>query len=32
MPNDTLSFLGGRVARQALKAWDWWEERSLKDI
>ncbi|TRL94189.1 FAD-binding oxidoreductase [Pseudomonas aeruginosa] len=32
MPNDTLSFFGGRLARQALKAWDWWEERSLKDI
>ena len=32
MPSNTLSFLGGRAARQALKAWDWWEERSLKDI
>ncbi|MDH4561802.1 FAD-binding oxidoreductase [Pseudomonas sp. BN411] len=30
MPNDTLSFLGGRAARGALKAWDWWEERSLR--
>jgi len=27
--SDTLAFLGGRVARQGLKAWDWWEERSL---
>lgn len=30
MSSDTLTFLGGGVARGALKAWDWWEERSLK--
>ncbi|MFX1764187.1 FAD-binding oxidoreductase [Paraburkholderia sp. A1RI-2L] len=30
MSSDTLSFLAGRAARQALKSWDWWEERSLK--
>ncbi len=29
MPGDALSFLGGRMARHALKAYDWWEERSL---
>lgn len=29
MSNDTLVFLGGKVARRVLKAWDWWEERSL---
>lgn len=27
--SDTLTYLGGRVARNALKAWDWWEERKL---
>ncbi|WP_236198785.1 NAD(P)/FAD-dependent oxidoreductase [Pseudomonas pseudonitroreducens] len=27
--SDTLAFLCGRVARQGLKAWDWWEERRL---
>lgn len=32
MPSDTLSFLGGRAARQMLKAWDWWEERNLKGM
>jgi glycine/D-amino acid oxidase-like deaminating enzyme len=30
MRSDTLSYWGGRVARRALQAWDWWEERSLK--
>ncbi|WP_322085238.1 FAD-binding oxidoreductase [Burkholderia sp. BCC1999] len=30
MTSDTLSYLGGRVARQALKSWDWWEEKALK--
>lgn len=30
MPGTTLSFLGGRASRQALRVWDWWEERSLK--
>ncbi|NTX46652.1 FAD-binding oxidoreductase [Burkholderia cepacia] len=30
MTSDTLSYLGGRVARQALKSWDWWEEKGLK--
>ncbi|VWM13982.1 NAD(P)/FAD-dependent oxidoreductase [Burkholderia lata] len=29
MKSDTLSFLFGRVARQALKTWDRWEERGL---
>lgn len=27
--SETLGFLGRRVARQGLKTWDWWEERSL---
>lgn len=31
MRSDTLTFLGGRAARGALKAWDWWEERKLRD-
>lgn len=31
MAGDTLFFLGGRAARQALKAWDWWEERGLRE-
>lgn len=30
MPGDTLAFWGGKVARRALKAWDWWEERELR--
>ncbi|WP_271103120.1 NAD(P)/FAD-dependent oxidoreductase [Pseudomonas tohonis] len=30
MTSDTLSYLGGRAARGALKAWDWWEERQLQ--
>lgn len=30
MPSDTLSFVAGRVARRALQAFDWWEERSLQ--
>ncbi|UMZ14925.1 FAD-binding oxidoreductase [Pseudomonas sp. MPFS] len=30
MNSDTLSFSGGKAARQALKAWDWWEERRLE--
>lgn len=30
MPGDTLAFWGGKVARRALKAWDWWEERGLR--
>ncbi|XSS66239.1 NAD(P)/FAD-dependent oxidoreductase [Pseudomonas sp. B11] len=30
MNSDTLSFWGGKAARQALKAWDWWEERRLE--
>ncbi|MDZ4298164.1 MAG: FAD-binding oxidoreductase [Moraxellaceae bacterium] len=30
MPGDMLSFIGGQVARQALKVGDWWEERNLK--
>ncbi|QXI40306.1 NAD(P)/FAD-dependent oxidoreductase [Pseudomonas xantholysinigenes] len=30
MPGTTLSCWAGRTARQALKAWDWWEERGLK--
>lgn len=30
MTSDTLSYLAGRTARQALKAWDWWEERHLR--
>ncbi|MCA7991074.1 FAD-binding oxidoreductase [Burkholderia cepacia] len=29
MKRDTLSFLFGRAARQALKTWDRWEERGL---
>lgn len=30
LSSDTLTFLAGRTARCALKAWDWWEERALK--
>lgn len=30
MTSDTLSYLGSRAARGALKAWDWWEERKLQ--
>lgn len=29
MKSDTLSFLFGRAARQALKTWDRWAERGL---
>ncbi|MGY3014853.1 glycine/D-amino acid oxidase-like deaminating enzyme [Pseudomonas sp. TE6283] len=29
MPGNTLSCWAGRTARQALRAWDWWEERGL---
>lgn len=29
MSSDTLAFVGGRVARRALQAFDWWEERNL---
>lgn len=30
MPGTALSLLGGRTARHALRAWDWWEERDLR--
>ena len=30
MPGNTLSCWAGRTARRMLRAWDWWEERSLK--
>jgi glycine/D-amino acid oxidase-like deaminating enzyme len=29
MPGDGIAFLSGRMARAALKALDWWEERKL---
>lgn len=30
LSSETLTFLGGRIARRALRAWDWWEENALE--